>query len=147
MKREDATRIPGARPRGDPATPGRPGNPQAKKLTVNKRKYEPLDFSSMEAGRQPALDVDRLITMSAEALAVDVMNDLLSVVTLASFGAAAWDDVLANFNSDDVVDLRKVANDLHWPSIGRSLILNTTMDAQLLKDSAIKLATNVGTSD
>ena len=45
---------------------------------------------------------------------------------------------------DDIVDLEKAAKDTYWPEGGRSLIVNTAVDAALKKDDAYKLALNIG---
>ena len=57
-------------------------------ITVDKLKYQPLDYSSAEFQRQPFFDAVRLGKINAEKLAVDVLTDILSVVTSANFGAA-----------------------------------------------------------
>lgn len=119
-------------------------NSSGKKITLNKRKYQPLDYSSAELGRQPALNVERLASLNGEKLAYDVLLDILSVVTAANFGAAAITKAANLFTSDDVADLAKLANDIMWPETGRGLIVNTAVDASLKKDDAYQMALNVG---
>ena len=116
----------------------------SKKITVNKRKYQPLDYSSSEFRRQPFLDVVRLGRLKADRLGYDVLTDVLSIVTEAKFGAAAFTGTAAEFDSDDVAELRAAANALHWPRLGRSLIVDSTFDAALTKDPSVKLALNIG---
>lgn len=119
-------------------------NTQAKKITVDKRKYQPLDYSSETFRRQPGFNVAALGAMNAERLAADVLFDVLSIVTESNFGPAVKSIDPAGYVSDDVVDLQTAANDLNWPETGRGLIVNTAVDGALKKDNAFKLALNIG---
>jgi len=109
---------------------------QSKPVTVNKRKYQPLSFTSQELARQPLLNVQQHGMLRGQKLAEDVLADILSLVTLANFGAAALTTAAANFDFDDVFDLRTACNDAHWPIAGRGLILDTAYTGALLKDAA-----------
>jgi hypothetical protein len=64
---------------------GQPTQTQSKLITVNKLKYQPLDYSSAEFRRQPWLDVVKLGAMNAERLGIDVVTDVLSCVTAARY--------------------------------------------------------------
>lgn len=128
----------------------------AKKITVNKRKYQPLDYSSNEFRRQPWFDAVRLGKINAEKLAVDILTDIMSVFTPANFPTIPQADPdfnpnlnlpAAGYTSDQIDDLRTVATNLNWPSGGRSLITGTTLDNALGKDPTYKLALNIGTTD
>jgi hypothetical protein len=122
-------------------------NTQGKKITVNKRKYQPLDFESAEVRRQPALNIDRLVSQAAIKLADDVWNDVLSVITAANFGASISNVPASGLTSDDVAQWRGVANGLHWPEAGRSLVVGTDLDTALMKDPAVKTASAYGSAD
>jgi hypothetical protein len=115
-------------------------------ITVDKLKYQPLDYSSAEFQRQPFFDAVRLGKINAEKLAVDVLTDILSVVTSANFGAAAHTTSAAAITSDDIVDIRGACNAAHWPDSGRSLVVDSSVDTALQKDTSYKLALNIGTS-
>lgn len=121
-------------------------NTSSKKITVNKRKYQPLDYSSKDFRRQPWFDAVRLGKMNAEKLGVDILTDILSVVKAAAYGAAVKSITAANYTSDDVVDLRGIANGLNWPDGGRSLVVDSSVDVALSKDPSYKLALNIGTA-
>jgi hypothetical protein len=115
-----------------------------KKITVNKRKYQPLDYSSQEFRRQPYLDTVRLGNLNAEKLAADVFDDIWSVVTADAFGAAAVTAAPAAITSDDIVSLSGICTKANWPAGGRSLILDSDTVTGLMKDSAYKLASSIG---
>ncbi|HWQ91423.1 MAG TPA: hypothetical protein VN673_07110 [Clostridia bacterium] len=117
----------------------------AKKIKVDKRKYQTLDYSSEDFARQPFFDTVRLGIMNAEKLAYDVLLDIFSIVTIAKYGEAVKSLDPAAWTSDDVIDVRKACNDAHWPEeFGRSLVVNTDLDTALQKDPAYKLALNSG---
>ena len=115
-------------------------------ITVNKLKYQPLDYSSAEFRRQPFFSTVQLGRMNAEKLAADILTDILSCVTAANFGAAAKTSAAATITSDDVIDVRGACNAAMWPDMGRSLIVDASVDTSLQKDSAYKLALNIGTA-
>ena len=135
---------------------GQATNTGSKLITVNKRKYQPIDYSSNEFRRQPYFDAVRLGKINAEKLGVDILLDLLSIFTPANFPTIAQTDPsfnqnlampAAGYNSDQVKDLETVATNLNWPDGGRSFLCGTTLDNALGKDPTYKLALNIGTTD
>ncbi len=119
-------------------------NSSKKTITVNKRKYQPLDYTSDTFRRQPYFNVVELGAQNAAKLGVDVITDILSVITLATYGAAAKNIPAAAYTADDIIDLRGVCNDANWPDMGRGLIVNSSVDTALQKDPSYKLALNIG---
>jgi len=114
-----------------------------KKITVNKRKYQSIDYGSDTFRRQPYFDAVRLGSMNAEKLAVDVINDVLSVVTASAYGAAVKTAAAAAMTSDDVIDIAGACNAASWPDAGRGLIVDSAVNTALMKDTAYKLALNI----
>lgn len=106
----------------------------ARKVTVNKRKYQPFDFTSTELARQPFFMLSEFIAQSAEQLAVDVFTDVLSAVTLANYGAAVKSELPDAFTTDDIIDIRGACNAADWPTVGRSLVMDDSFETALLKD-------------
>ena len=125
---------------------GQATNTQKAEITVNKRKYQPLDYSSSTFRRQPFFKLVELVQRNVAKLGVDILTDIWSVITAANFGGAAATVGEAAWTSDDVVNLRGVANAANWPDVGRSLIVNDVVDTALSKDESYKLALNIGTT-
>jgi ATP-dependent protease ClpP protease subunit len=121
-------------------------NSDAKAITVDNRFYQGLSWTSSELIRQPFMDVAMGAMLKAEQLGLDVVNDVLSLVTAATYGAASLAGAAAAFDSDDVIDLKGVADLANWPASGRSMVLNSAFDINLLKDSAVKSANQFGDS-
>jgi hypothetical protein len=124
-----------------------PGDTQAKEITINKRKYQPMAFTSAEIARQPQLNPEELGRMKGQKLAEDVVADVLSVVTLANFGAAAFTGAGSLFDSDEAANLQGVCDVANWPKVGRSLILSSAFMTALRKDDAIKSSPSQAITD
>ncbi len=121
-------------------------NASTKDVTVNKRKYQPLITTSAELDRYNH-DPEELGKMKGAKLALDVVTDILSLVTLANYGAAAFTGLASTFDADDVADLQLVCDDANWPTMGRSLLVKNAYRTALVKDNAIQDASAYGDSD
>lgn len=119
-------------------------NSDSKVVTVDKRKYLGLTWTSSELARQPFLDIGMASLLIGQQLGLDVVNDVLSLITAATFGASILAQPAAAFDSDDVMDLKGICDGLNWPDVARSLLLNSAYDVNLLKDNAIKNAMAFG---
>lgn len=119
-------------------------NSSSKKLNVNKRKYQPIDFSSDDFRRQPYFNTSMNRVLAAEQLGIDVSNDVFSIFTSANGYATGFTGVAAAFTYEAVVDLSTKANQVPWPAMGRSLIVDSAYDGNLRKDSKIASALNFG---
>jgi hypothetical protein len=84
--------------------------------------------------------VDRVIRTHAYTIAKSVLDNVFGLVKLAAFGNAALISTAANFDADDMADLRAVAVAAGWTPFlgnGAGAILSPTYYAALLKDAAI----------
>lgn len=121
-------------------------NAEVREITVNKRKYQPLITTSAELARYN-FDPVKLGTMKGNRLAIDVVSDILSTVTLANFGAAAFTGAAGTFDADDVADLQSVCNTANWPKFMRSLLLSESYHNALVKDNAIQASYAYGSPE
>lgn len=119
-------------------------NSDAKTITVDKRKYLGLSWTSSELQRQPFMNIGMAAMLIGDQLGLDVVNDILSIVLAATYTNTAYSSPAAAFDSDDVMDLKGRADTANWPAAGRSLILNSAYDVNLLKDPAVKNAQAFG---
>lgn len=120
---------------------------QLRDVTVNKRKYQSLAFTSAELARLPALNAEELGALKGRKLAEDVISDILSIVTLANYGAHIWAGAASAFDTDDVADIRTALNVANWPKVGRSLILDSAYDGALVKDDPLLHAEKSGSAE
>lgn len=119
-------------------------NSDAKTITVDKRKYLGLTWTSSELARQPFMDMGTAGMLIADQLGLDVVNDILSIILLATYTNTAYAQPAGSFDSDDVMNLKGAADTANWPGAGRSLVLNSAYDVNLLKDNAVKNAMAFG---
>lgn len=122
-----------------------------RQVTINKRKYQGLSYTSDELARQPFLMIAETFALKGEKLAYDVWLDILGLVLAANYGQATKTDTtavspkpLGAWDSNALADLQQVANELNWPKPGRQLFVNASLDNQLKKDNSVKLALNIG---
>lgn len=107
---------------------------QTKEVTVNKRKYQPLSYTSEELRRQPKFDPEKLGALKGAKLAEDVLVDIFSVVTVANYGAGIWAGAGGDFDVDDIIDIEATLTTAKWPRTGRGIIVGPTYIAGLKKD-------------
>lgn len=120
---------------------GGDANLNSKAVTVNKRKYQPLQFTSKELARNSVVDLNQVMMLKVEKLAEDVLNDIFSVVTVANYGAAILTSLASAFDRFDVADLRTALTELNWPAAGRALLLESAYEGALVKDQMNVLTT------
>jgi hypothetical protein len=112
---------------------------ETRDITVNKRKYQPLVTTSAELERYN-YDPAQLGALKGRKLAMDVVTDILSLVTAANYGAAAFTGAASTFDADDVADIGLACDNANWGSDMRSLILANAYNTALVKDNAIQQA-------
>lgn len=105
-----------------------------KPVTVNKRKYQPLEYTSKELRRNSVVDLGKIMELKIEKLANDVLTDIFSVVTAANFGASVLESASSAFDRADVNGLRTLANTSLWPQVMRSLLLESAFEGALVGD-------------
>lgn len=119
---------------------------ETRDVTVNKRKYQPLVTTSSELARYN-FDPVQIGTMKGQKLAEDVIADVLSLVTLANYGAAVFTGAASAFDADDVADIKLACEVAKWPVEMRSLIIDNAYHTALEKDNAIQAFYASGTTD
>lgn len=109
-----------------------------KQVTVNKRKFRMVGFTSDEWNRQPFLKQDELIAVEAEKLADDVLADVWSIITAANYAGTTLTAAAASaFDLDEVLALRRLCSEANWPLAGRSILLDSTFWENLHKDTRL----------
>ena len=110
------------------------GDLESRKITVNKRKYQSLTYTSEEKARQPYFDPITLGRLKGAKLAEDVLIDILSVVNKANFGDAILTRNASEFDTDDIIDLETTIDELEWPDSPRGMLLKSSYMANVKKD-------------
>lgn len=101
-------------------------------------KMQAISFTAREKARQPMFDPEKHGQLKGEALAFDVIADIFSIVKAKTFTSTTIAGTsAANFDENDVGDLRTACVNDRWPDSGRSLILSPSYGTNLLKQPQI----------
>lgn len=123
-------------------------------ITIDKHEFVSWGLTDKELSTQPQLNLERFARQKGFQLAKKVFQDILSVVTASNYGnteisagvGTKLTSTAANFDADDVVDLRTACSNSDWPEMERALILTPSYTGNLLKDASIQDASAFGSS-
>jgi hypothetical protein len=116
-------------------------------ISINKHKFVSWGLSDTELSTRPSLNMAMFAKQKGFQLAKAVFQDIMSVVTNANYGAAAFTGAATTFDADDVIDIRGVCSAADWPTDMRSLIIDDAYYTALLKDNALQDASAGGSTD
>lgn len=108
---------------------------QKKEISVDQHDYVSWGLSDVDLFKGSLVNLQMHTRMKAQALASKVLTNLLSVVTAANYGAAAFTGAANTFDLDDVADLRTAAVKAKWPKAMRGLVLGADYYGNVIKDS------------
>ena len=101
-------------------------------------KIQAISFTATERARQPMFDPIRHGQMKGNKLADDILQDIFSIVKAKTFTSSTIAaSTAANFDENDVADLRTKCTTDNWPDMDRALILNPSYAGNLLKQAQI----------
>lgn len=112
----------------------------ARKVTINNRKYQGMAWTSSDFRRQPYLNIQQLGVLKAQKLAYDVWTDILSVITAANYTISPVVRAAANVDLAWSAEVRAACNANQWPEVGRTLIVNNDYDQYLQQDTSFRMA-------
>ena len=115
----------------------------ATQITLNKHKFVSWHVTDTETAQSSAVELQRFGYQKGGDLAKVVFQDVLSEVKGANF-THKEEVAVADFDSDEVADLRKKAVNNNLPVDQCSLVLQNDMYTSLLKDTDISHAMNYG---
>lgn len=115
-------------------------------ITLGAPIYTSWGLTDLELANNPELSLEMFAAQKANKLAKAVLQSVWANITVANF-ANEIEVTAANFDSDEVADLREDANVLNWPEEMRSLILGPADMTGLLKDGDIKASDAFGGSE
>ena len=115
-----------------------------KDLTIDTRKYVGFKYTDEQLATLTMLDLEEIGKQYGAALALAVLEDLWSIITVENFGAAVLIGAADDFDSDDILDIGKVCTTAKWPKISRNMFVNEDYYTALAKDPAVKDASQSG---
>jgi hypothetical protein len=115
-------------------------------VTLNRHKFKTVHVTAREAS-DTAMDVlDTLVETAAQQLAQDVLLDIMSVITLANFGAPIPAVAATNFDYKKVLNIREECGKVKMPASPRSLVLDAGHYTNLLADDVVAKSFNMNLS-
>ena len=112
-------------------------------VTLNRHKFKTVHVTAREAS-ETAMDVlDTLVETAAQQLAQDVLLDIMSVITLANFGAPIPAVAATNFDYKKVLNIREECGKVKMPASPRSLVLDSGYYTNLLADDVVAKSFNL----
>lgn len=108
---------------------------QKKKVTLDGHKFVSMGLSDKDVMKTPYANLQQQARQKAYQLAKAVLQDILSEVTAANYGAAAFTGAASGFDLDDVADLRTACVKAGWPAEGRGLVLAADYYGAVVKDN------------
>ena len=116
-------------------------------VTLNRHKFKTVHVTAREAS-ETAMDLlDTLVATASQQLAQDVLLDIMSVITLANFGAPGIAALAAtSFDYKKVLGLRETCGGAKMPASPRSLVLDAGYYTNLLADDVVAKSFNLNLS-
>jgi hypothetical protein len=119
-------------------------------ITLDKHKFVSWHVTDTEASQSSAVELQRFGYQKGGDLAKAVFQDILSQVTAANYGSSAGKKLIsasADFDADDVADLRAKGFDQNLYPDQCNLILSNEYFTSLLKDNSLAHAMNYGSAE
>jgi hypothetical protein len=118
----------------------------AVKVTVDQHNFVNAHVTDTQLMNYPTHKLEEIGYQAGEALAKDVIDTIFGIVLEADY-TNEHEIALADFDSDEVINIKAKADALKMPRVRRSLILNDSFYNALLKDPDLKNATNYGSPE
>lgn len=110
---------------------------EGRDITLDKHEFVSWSLTDKELSDNPQVNLERFARQKGFQLGKKVLQDILSLVTAASYGDTEGTDKLTtaagSFDSDDVVDLSTYCDNKDFPEMDRSLILLPSYHAAIRK--------------
>lgn len=116
-------------------------------VPINKHKFVSWGLTDKEIANSSVLSLELFGAQKGFQLAKAVVQDILSLVTAANYGAAVFTGLASTFDADDVVDIGVACDNASIPESPRNMVLNPNYYGALLKDNAIQSTSLFGSSE
>lgn len=113
-------------------------------ISLAQPKYVSWGLDDSEIANSSVVNLEVYGRRKGNKLASTILADILSPVTAANFGGAAFTGAASTFDADDVADIKSAADAANWDDMGRYLVLSPTYYNALLKDAGIQASDAYG---
>jgi len=113
-------------------------------VVLNRHKFKTVHVTARENAETALNTLETLVEAAAQQLAQDVLVDILSVVTAATYGAPGIPALAAtSFDYKKVLGIREVCGNAKMPPNPRSLVLDSGYYTNLLADDVVAKSFNL----
>jgi hypothetical protein len=116
-------------------------------ISLGQPKYVSWSLDDTSIAQSSVVNLEVFGRRKGHALAAGILGDILSPITAANFGSAAFTGAASTFDADDVADIKNAADVANWGDEDRYLVLSAAYYNALLKDGAIQAADAFGSID
>jgi hypothetical protein len=116
-------------------------------ISLGQPKYVSWSLDDTSIAQSSVVNLEVFGRRKGHALAAGILGDILSPITAANFGAAAFTGLASTFDADDVADIKNAADVANWGDEDRYLVISAAYYNALLKDGAIQAADAFGSID
>jgi hypothetical protein len=106
-------------------------------VTLNKHKFVSWGLTDTEISKNPQIELEKFGRQKGFQLAKAVFQDILSLVTVANYGAAVFTGAANTFDKADVLTIKEALDLADWDQMGRTMALKSAYFNALLGDSAL----------
>jgi len=112
-------------------------NSDSFEISLGQPKYVSWSLDDTEIAQSSVVNLEVFGRRKGHKLAAGILQDILSPVTAANFGSAAFTGAASTFDADDVADIKNAADIADWDAMERYLVLSPAYYNSLLKDAGI----------
>lgn len=106
-------------------------------VTLNKHKYVSWYLTDNDADTSRFMAIENVGMEKGQKLAIDVFEDILSLVTNSNYGSAAFTGAASTFDHDDVVDVQTACDNAKWMQDRRNMMLTPSYYNALFTDTVV----------
>jgi len=115
-----------------------------KQIALTSHSYCSWYVTDTESANSSAVALSRFGAQKGFQLGKKVLQDILSLVTIANYGAPVFTGAASTFDGDDVADIRNAAIDNDIAAETASLVIDNAYHTALLKDANLRGANIYG---
>jgi hypothetical protein len=113
-------------------------------IIINRHKFLSWSTTDTELALNPIIEIQSFGRQMGSNLGVAVLSDIWSIITAANFVRNSPVGPAADFDSDNLIDVKAQCDFFDWPKAGRNVVLSGGHFNGLLKDGSLKNAAAYG---
>jgi hypothetical protein len=113
-------------------------------VTINRHKFVSWSLTDTELALNAIVNIEDFGRQQGANLGVAVLQDIWSLITAANFTRSQGVGAAADFDSDNLIDVKAGCDAANWPKAGRNVVLASAHFNGLIKDGSLKNAAAYG---